>query len=301
MPPRGSLRDWLLLLVLAALWGTAFLFIKIAVVELPPVTLAATRIGIAAIVLTLAVYARGLRLPSELAVWRRYLLLGVVGNALPFALISFGQTRVGSGVTGILMAVMPLVTLVLAHFFVQNERMVPGMLVGFLIGFAGLLALSGPEALLQLAGQASLLPYQGAILCGAVCYAVNTILTRRLATLDPLVSSATVMWAAAAVITPIALGLDSPWRLRPSLGTIAATVWLGLAATALATIVYFRVVSSAGAIFLSLMNYIIPVVALAAGVAVFDEATPGTVLIGLALILGGLAVSRLSRGGAGTD
>ena len=103
----GSLTDWLLLLALVFLWGTAFLFIKVAVAELPPTTLVASRIGIAAIVLTIAVYARGLRLPRESGIWRRYLLLGIVGNALPFSLISLGQTRVGSGVTGILMAVMP--------------------------------------------------------------------------------------------------------------------------------------------------------------------------------------------------
>jgi drug/metabolite transporter (DMT)-like permease len=299
MRRAGSLADWLLLLSLVLIWGTAFLFIKIAVVEIPPATLVASRIGVAALVLTLAVYARGLRLPRQPAVWARYLLMGIVGNALPFTLISLGQTRVGSGVTGVLMAVMPLVTLVLAHFFVPGERMVARTAAGFLIGLAGLIVLSGPEALLELAGEASVFPYQAAILTGAVCYAVNTVLARRLASLDPLVSAATVMWAAGAVITPVALVLDQPWQLRPGPGTIAAVVWLGLSATALATILYFRLVVTAGPTFLSLMNYLIPVVALAAGVAVFNEPTPGSVFIGLALILGGLAVSQLSRGGGG--
>ena len=297
MHRRGSLSDWSLLVALALLWGTAFLFIKIALFELPPVTLVATRLAIAALVLTLAVRARGLRLPSEPGIWGRYLLMGVVGNALPFALISFGQTRVGSGVTGILMAVMPLLTLLLAHFFVPGERMVARTLFGFLVGLAGLMVLSGPDALLELAGESSNLPYQTAILGGAVCYAVNTVLARRLATLHPLVSSATVMCTAVLVVAPVALAIDQPWQLRLGLGTLAAVAWLGFGATALATILFFRLVATAGPTFLSLMNYLIPVVALSAGVAVFREPTPGTVVSGLALILAGLAITQLSRGG----
>jgi drug/metabolite transporter (DMT)-like permease len=295
MHRRGSLSDWLLLLALALLWGTAFLFIKITLFELPPVTLVATRLSIAAVVLTLVMRARGLTLPREPGVWSIYLLMGVVGNALPFALISFGQTRVGSGVTGILMAVMPLATLLLAHFFVPGERMVGRTLTGFLVGLAGLVVLSGPQALLELAGESSDFPYQVAILCGAICYAVNTVLARRLATLPPLVSSATVMWCAVMVVAPVALAVDQPWQLRPGIGTLAAVSWLGLGGTALATILYFQLVASAGPTFLSLMNYLIPLVALAAGVAVFDEPTPGTLFSGLTLILAGLAISQLSR------
>ena len=149
--------------------------------------------------------------------------------------------------------------------------------------------------MLEFAGQPNALLYQAAILGGALCYALNTILARRLASLQPLVSAATVMWAAAALVIPASLAIDQPWRLRPNAGTLAAVVWLGLSATALATIVYFRLIASAGPTFLSLMNYLIPVVALAAGVAVFDEPTPGTLFAGLVLILTGLAVSQLSR------
>ncbi len=106
------------------------------------------------------------------------------------------------------------------------------------------------------------------------------------------------MWAAASVVVPVALVLDQPWRLRPSAMAVATLVWLGLSATAFATIIYFRVVSTAGPTFLSLMNYVIPVVALAAGVVLLNEPAPGEVFIGLALILSGLAVTQLSRGRA---
>ena len=110
MQHRPTARSWLLLLSLVGLWGTAFMFVKLAVADLPPTTLVATRVIIAALVLTVVVYARGLRLPTAGAVWARYLLMGFVGNALPFTLISWGQVHVSSSTTGILMAAMPLVT-----------------------------------------------------------------------------------------------------------------------------------------------------------------------------------------------
>lgn len=287
------LSDWALLSALVGLWGTAFLFIKLTLESLPPTTLVASRLLIAACVLTVAVRLRGQHLPTSMRIWRKYLLMGFVGNALPFTLISWGQIRVDSSITGILMGVMPLVTLLLAQWFVPGERLTPRSALGFTVGFLGLLVLSGPDALLEIGGEASQLVRQAAILGGAVCYAVNSILARRLATLDALVSSATVMWAATAIMLPIACLNDQPWTLRPSAVAIVSAVWLGLGATALATIVYFVLVKSAGPTFLSLMNYVIPVVALLAGVLVLDEPLPNTAVIGLALILAGLGISQL--------
>jgi drug/metabolite transporter (DMT)-like permease len=132
-----------------------------------------------------------------------------------------------------------------------------------------------------------------AILSAAVCYAISTILARRLATLDALVSAATVMWITSAIMFPVALWMDRPWDQDLTVEAIASVVWLGLFATALATIFYFRVIQSAGPTFLSLMNYLIPVVALTAGAVVLDEEPAGTILTGLVLILTGLAISQL--------
>jgi drug/metabolite transporter (DMT)-like permease len=293
MRHRRPLIDWFLLLVLAGLWGSSFLFVKIAVREITPATLVAARFVIAASVLSVAVRARGLRLPTSRRVWSHYLLMGLIGNAVPFTLIAWGQIRVDVGLAGILMGVMPLMTLLLAHFFVPGERMTPRMAGGFAVGFIGLVALLGPEALLELGGEASDLLSQVAIASAAICYAISTIIARRLATLNPLVSATTVMWVTSAIMVPVALWVDRPWNLAPSAESIASVVWLGLFATALATILYFRVIQTAGPTFLSLINYMIPVVALTAGAVVLDEALVGTVLIGMALILTGLAISQL--------
>ena len=293
MRHRRPLIDWFLLLVLAGLWGSSFLFVKIAVREITPATLVAARFVIAASVLSVAVRARGLRLPTSRRVWSHYLLMGLIGNAVPFTLIAWGQIRVDVGLAGILMGVMPLMTLLLAHFFVPGERMTPRMAGGFAVGFIGLVALLGPEALLELGGEASDLLSQVAIASAAICYAISTIIARRLATLNPLVSATTVMWVTSAIMVPAALWVDRPWNLAPSAESIASVVWLGLFATALATILYFRVIQTAGPTFLSLINYMIPVVALTAGAVVLDEDLVGTVLIGMALILTGLAISQL--------
>jgi drug/metabolite transporter (DMT)-like permease len=296
MRHQRPLTDWLFLLALVGLWGTSFLFVKIAVRSVAPATLVAARFAIAAIVLSVAVRAKGLQLPSSRRVWGRYLLMGLIGNALPFTLIAWGQIRVDVGLAGILLGAMPLMTLLMAHFFVPGEQMTPRIVGGLGLGFVGLVVLLGPEALLELGGNASELPSQAAILLAALCYAISTILARRLATLDALVSAATVMWTASAIMLPVALWMDRPWGQDWSVEAVVSVVWLGLLATALATILYFRVVQSAGPTFLSLMNYLIPVVALAAGAVVLDEELAGTVLIGLTLILAGLAISQLGGG-----
>ena len=292
--PR-PLIDWFGILALAILWGTSFLVIKIALREIAPVTLVAARFVIAASVLSVVVLARGLRLPTSRRVWGHYLLMSLIGNSVPFTLIAWGQIEVDVGLAGILMGVMPLITLLLAHFFVPGERMTPRMAFGFAVGFIGLVVLFGPEALLEFGGETSALLSQLAIALAAICYATNTVVTRRLGTLDPLVSATTVMWITTAIMVPAALWVDGPWNLAWSATSIASVVWLGLFATALATILYFRIIQRAGPTFLSLINYMIPVVALAAGAIVLDEALVGPVLIGMALILAGLAISQLGR------
>jgi drug/metabolite transporter (DMT)-like permease len=295
MRQQRPLIDWFGLLALAVLWGTSFLFVKIAVREVPPLTMVAARFVIAASVLGVAVRVRGLRLPTSRRVWGHYLLMSLIGNSIPFTLIAWGQIRIDVGLAGILMGVMPLMTLLLAHFFVPGERMTPRMAGGFAVGFIGLVALFGPEALLEFGGESSDLLSQLAIGLAAICYATNTVITRRLGTLDPLVSATTVMWITTAIMVPAALWVERPWDLALSVESIASVVWLGLFATALATIVYFRIIQRAGPTFLSLINYMIPVVALTAGAVVLDEELVGTVLIGMALILTGLAISQLGR------
>ena len=291
-PSPPSPGDWGRLLALVCIWGTAFLFIDVSVETLPPGTLVAARVSIAAIVLVVAARALRLEMPGPSVLWLRFLLLACVGNALPFFAISWGQQRVASGVAGILMAVMPLTTLLLAHFFVPGERMTTRRALGFLLGFAGVAVLTGPAALSHLGGTASEILFQLAVLFGALCYAVNTILAARMPPSHPIVSAACVMLMATAVVLPFSLWVDRPWRLQPSALSLGSAIWLGVVPTGLATVLYFQIVSHAGATFLSLMNYLIPGVALAVGIAVAGEPFEWRALGALALILAGLFTSQ---------
>jgi len=272
-----SLEDWTLLGILVAVWGTGFLFIAIAVETLPPLTVAAARIAGAALVLLVAVRAAGLPLPRGRRPWAWFLVLGLFGNCLPFFAIGWGQERVASGLTGILMGINPLTTLVLAHLFVPGEDMTRVKSAGFLLGFAGIVML--------------------AVLFGAVCYATNAILTRHMPPTHALVAAACTLTMASLVIGPVTLVVDRPWTLAGSAPSWWAVVWLGLVTTAGATIVYFRLVARAGPTFYSLINFLIPIVALLAGVGLRGEAIPGRAFAALALILGGLALARWAEPG----
>lgn len=293
--PSRRVRDWLLLFALVAMWGSAFMFIKIAVATVPPATIAAGRLLIGAMVLLAVVYARGLRLPSLASAWRQYAWLAVIGNAVPFYLIAWGQQVIDSALTGILIAVMPLATLVLAHYFVHGEHITRHRAIGFILGFAGIVMLMGPAALTGFAGSALQIMSQLAVLAGALCYAANTIVARLTIKGDVLVVSAGVLLLASVMMVPVALALDRPWTLTPSSASIAAVVWLGIGATGIPTICYFALIGSAGPTFMSLVNYISPCLALLLGVVIMNEEPGPNAYAGLALILSGIALSQFRR------
>lgn len=284
---------WALLLALVAMWGSSFLFNKLGVATVPPATLTAGRLTLGALILAGVMAARGLWFPPIGPIWGRYLALGLVGNAIPFFLITWGQRVVDSALAGILMAVMPLATLVLAHLLVRGERMTTGRVVGFVMGFAGIAVLMGGRG--TGGGGAVPLVYPLAVLGGALCYAANSVMTRLLARGDVLVASAGTLMVATAVALPVALYLDRPWTLSPSASSVAAIVWLGVGPTAVATLCYFRLIGLAGPTFMSIVNYLSPPVAVLLGVFLLGERLHYSAYGGLALILAGIAVSQLRR------
>jgi drug/metabolite transporter (DMT)-like permease len=289
--------DWTLLAALVVMWGSSFMFIKLGVATVPTATLVAARLILGALILIAVVYLRGARLPpmnrSHARVWGNYLILALLGNCIPFTTITWGQQRTDSALAGILMAVMPLATMVLAHFFVKGEHMTRNRVLGFLLGFAGIVVLMGPSALDRVSGQSLATVSQLAILCGALCYAANSVLTRILARGDDaLVASAAMLLIASVIAAPVALVVDQPWKITPGTASFWAIFWLGVGPTAIATVVYFKLIASAGPTFMSLVNYMSPAVAVLLGVALLGE-TPGIhAYIALGLILLGIAVSQ---------
>ena len=290
-----SPRDWALLLALVAMWGSSFMFNKLAVATVPPATLVAARLTLGAITLLVLLYSRGLELPRFGRIWGAYALLAFVGNALPFFLIAWGQQFIASALAGILIAAMPLGTLVLAHFAVSGERMTLNRTAGFALGFAGIVLLMEPAAVAGFGGRAIEIVAHLAVLAGALCYSANSVLARLMVKSDFLCAATGTLLVAALLMLPVALLYDAPWTLQPSASSVASIVWLGIGPTAIATICYFALIGSAGPTFMSLVNYLSPPVAVFLGVALLGE-QPGIVAYtGLAFILLGIAVSQWRR------
>jgi drug/metabolite transporter (DMT)-like permease len=303
-PPERALRSsgvsrpllhWLLLLALVAMWGSAFALTAIAVQSFTPATLVAARLVGAAAFLSALVWLRGKRFPRERRFWAFALAIALAGNVVPFWLISFGQQEIDSGLAGILMGIMPLAVMVLAHFLVAGERLSPVKAAGFLLGFAGLVVLIGPAALLEVQGHGTLLLYELAALGGALCYAVNTIIARNRPPADPLVAAAAVTLVGALIMLPIG-GPGAPAQLAAAPpGALVVLAALSLIATGIATVVFLKLVAIAGPSFTSFINYLIPVWALLVGMAFLAEQPGLATLAGLVLILGGIALSEIGQ------
>ena len=274
------------------MWGSSFLLIKIAVAELTPSAVVAGRLVIAAIVLAVAVALGRRPIPRSPSPYLYFLALAIVGNCLPFWLIAWGEQFVGAGVAGVLMAIMPLTTLLLAHWMVAGERFDAPRVAGFVLGFLGVVVLVGPDALMELRGEGTALWAQVAILGAAICYAVNTIIARQRPKTDPLVAAAGTLIAASLVMVPIAAMSEPVQDIQ--LGTMAAVavLALGLISTALATVTFFKLIDLAGPTFLSLINYLIPLWALLGSVLFLGEEAEWRAVLALVLILSGVALAE---------
>jgi len=218
-----------------------------------------------------------------------------VGNCMPFWFITWGQKSIDSALAGILMAIMPLTTMLLAHFFVAGEHMTRYRVAGFLLGFMGIVVLMGPAALDGVGGSPIEILAQVSVLAGALCYAVNGVVIRVALKGDVMVASAAIIAIAAVISLPVALVVDQPWRLDPGSTAVSILLWIGIGPTAIATLVHLKLIASAGPTFMSLINYCIPVVALLIGVALLGEEPGANAYSGLLLILAGIALSQLRR------
>jgi drug/metabolite transporter (DMT)-like permease len=285
--------DYLLLLLLGAVWGSSFLLIKLAVETIPPITVATGRIGIGALVLALIVTARGRPWPRGRREWLLLFVMGVVGNAIPFCLINWGETRIDSGLTAILMSTVPLATIMLAPAFVRDEPVTPGKLLGVVLGMAGVAVLIGPGVLMGAHGE---LQGEIAVTCAALCYAVNGLVARQLPKMPVEVIGAGCLLSATLVTLPLSLAADRPWQAATSSLSLAALVLLGVLNTAGGYLLLFRLVVRAGAGFASLNNFLVPLFGVIWGVLLLSERPSPRAFAGLVLIFGGLAAVRLWSG-----
>jgi drug/metabolite transporter (DMT)-like permease len=291
---QPTVSDWLLLAGLVVAWGSSFSMTKVAVSQFDPAWVMALRLAIAGVFLFVILVLRGQQLPAQKHLWAWFFLLGIIGHALPFFLISWGTQFVTSGTSGVLMGAIPLLVIVLAHFFLPDEKLNVMKAVGFVTGFAGLLIVIGGGAA-GFAQEWSAVKGELAILLGCLCYAVHGIFARRIPFSDPVRQSAAVCLCAAAAGLVFAGFSDPSGFLRDDPSSYLAIVGLGLVPTGIATLLMYRIVAACGVSFVAYSNYLVPVFALAFGALTLGEDLAFNVVAGLILILVGIAVSQLRR------
>ena len=281
--------EWALLVTLALIWGGSFFFNAVALTALPPLTIVAIRVGLGAVLLTLAVRLTGARMPAGWEVWGAFFVMSLFNNVIPFSLIVWGQKHIPSGLASILNATTPIFTVIVAHLFTRDEKLTPLRLAGVLLGFAGVVVMIGPDVLAE---ATSHVVAEIAVLGAALSYAFSAVYARRFSRggQAPIVTAAGMFIAAAVTMVPLALIVERPWTLpMPGPGVLAALAGLAGLASFLAYIIYYRILATAGAVNLMLVTFLIPVSAILLGTLILGERLAVNHFLGMATIGLGLA------------
>lgn len=277
-----SAKNWVLLAILSILWGGSFLFVELALRGLPTLSIVWFRVGGAALLLALWMAARGVSFPTVTA-WPALLVMGLLNNAIPFTLFVLAQGQIEGSLAAIVNATTPLWTVLVAHFFTADERLTADKAAGLALGFAGVLVIAGGGS-----GQVWAIV---ACLGAALSYGFAGVWGRRFKAmgLQPLQVAFGMVASSTLLILPLWLTVDQPWGMAyPGMVPLLAVMGLAALSTALAYILYFQLLASAGAVMLSLVTFIIPASALLLGVGFLGEVVLPRHLAGLALILLGL-------------
>jgi len=281
-----SLRQWLLLCVPAFFWGSAFIFMEIALPTLSPLMIVAGRMGIAAIVLNAIILLQGYRWPQRKRVWLECAALSVVNNLLPFGFVVWGQQYINASLASILIASAPVFTVVIASV-VGKERLTLMRAVGVMVSFSGVVVLIGPQVLqgLDLQGIGEI-----AMLCAALCYSLAGFWGRRFQAVPAQLVSTMTITMGALIVVPLTFAFESPlevdWQWSAGLSVVA----LGVFSTAIAYIVYFKLLADVGVVNTSLVSFLVPLSALAMSLVFLKEQLSTEAILGMSLILLGLGV-----------
>ncbi len=283
-----GLSQWGLLVLLSLLWGCTFLFVGVALKELPPFTIVLARVAMAAALLIPVVYLLGHRLPATWSQWQPFIGMSLLNNVIPFSLMVTGQKTVASGLVAVLNATTPLFSLLVAHALATDEKLRANKLIGVVMGIFGVGILVGPEALF---GRASQALGMALVLGGALSYGFSGLWGRRLKASPPIVTAASQLISSTVLLIPLAALFEQPWLLPlPGLETIAALIGLASLSTALAYIIFFRIMAVSGSSNVMLVTLLIPLTAIPLGIWKFGEQLllrhfAGALVIGLSLLV----------------
>jgi drug/metabolite transporter (DMT)-like permease len=279
-----------LLLVLATLWGASYTFIKIGVQTIPPVTFIAARTLIAGVLLAVILWSRGLRLPADAGTWRRFLFQACLNSAVPFTLIAWAETSVDAGLAVILNSTTPIFAFLMTAAITRHEPVTARKLFGVVVGIAGISLVIGMDAFGGLGHQ--VLP-QLAVVAATVSYAGAAIFGRGFKGLHPIMPAAGSMICGAAILIPVSLAVDHPWTLTPSAQSIAALLGLSIFSTALAFVIFFRLIHTLGSVGTTAQAYLRVPIGVGIGVLFLGETLASTAWIGMACVIVGVAAMTI--------
>lgn len=286
-PPASPRIELTLLLLLALLWGASYLFIKVAVATIPPVTLIAIRVTIAALLLTTVMVAQGFRFPREPARWGALLVQAFLNSIGAWTVLAWGQQFVDSALAGILNSTSPIFVIFITLLWTRHETVNWSKLVGALLGLAGVVLILGANVL---AGLGKDLIAQLAVLGGAGLYGLAAVFGKRFTDLPPAVTAASTMIWAAIVLVPASLIFDRPWTVSPTMISLAAAIALAVFSTALALLIYFRLIRTIGSMGVASQAYLRIAVSALLGVCILGESVSWTMGLGLLTVSIGVAL-----------
>ena len=286
----GYLAELALLLLLATLWGASYSFIRVGVESIPPISFIAARTTIAAVVLLGVLRARRLAMPTDLALWRRFLFQACLNSVIPYTLIAWAERSVDAGLATILNSSAPIFAFVLTWCLGRRQFVAGRQLFGVVSGMIGIVLIVGVQALFGVGDQ---LTAELAIVLATVCYAGAAIFGRSFHGLDPMLPATGSLLCGAIVLVPLGLIVDHPWPIVPSTRSIIALLCLSIFSTALALTIYFRLIQTLGAVGATSQAYLRVPIGVAIGVTFLGESLAPTTWIGLLCVIAGVAAMTL--------
>jgi drug/metabolite transporter (DMT)-like permease len=283
-------RELALLLALSTLWGASYAFIKIGVETIPPVTLIAARTLIAGAILIAVLRLRGLKLPSDRQTWARFLFQACLNSVVPFTLIAWAEQTTDAGVATILNSTSPIFAFLLTALITRHEAVTSRKLLGVSAGLIGTCLIVGVEAF---GGFGHELWAQLAIVAATICYAGAAIFGKNFQGLDPMMPAAGSLICGAAILIPTSFIIDRPWTLAPSASSVLALFALAVFSTALAFVIYFRLVQTLGSVGTTAQAYLRAPIGVAIGVLFLGETLSSTAWLGLACVVAGVIAMTL--------